>query len=656
MPTYRYGGKKGRAFRLDESKDMVAVRTESRNPVEDVPLSATSRRAMEGFDPLVHIREAGVQVFQAVKESAGKAVRDKARAALKKEPAIEFAGRVLCEPKSKSPVLYTENLFVKFEDDTGAATARSLLKKYNLEIKRPLEYARNAYFVEAPQDTGQDVFKIAEALLNEPQVEFCHPELVRRVRQRAAFAQQWHLKKATIDGQSVDAHAEVEAAWTTTQGEGTVIAVIDDGVDTAHEEFSSPGKVVFPRDVTRQTNDPRPVGGDRHGTACAGVACADGRFGASGVAPRARLMPIRLASGLGSQAEADAFFWAAQHGADVISNSWGPVDGEWWDPNDPTHLQDVPLPDSSRLAIEWAVRNGRNGKGCVVTWAAGNGNESADLDGYARHPQVIAVAACNDGGKKSAYSDFGRAVWCAFPSNNGNPSKTPGIWTTDRSGTSGYNPGNLTRGDAAGHYTNSFGGTSSACPGVAGVAALVLSRNPELRWDEVKDIIKRACDQIDKPGGNYDASGHSDFYGFGRVNARKAVDLALPPQPNRVEIRTARKDVPIPDLKTATLAMEVADAGAVKSVRVSVEIDHTYIGDLIVTVKPPPAGGAGPVVLHSRSGAGTDNLKRTYDAVSVPALASLAGKSCVGTWTLIVSDKDQQDVGKIRAFSLEMTF
>ena len=72
MPTYRYGGTKGRAFKLDESKDMVAVRTESRNLLEDVPLSATSRRALEGFDPLVTIREAGVQVYKAVKEPAGK--------------------------------------------------------------------------------------------------------------------------------------------------------------------------------------------------------------------------------------------------------------------------------------------------------------------------------------------------------------------------------------------------------------------------------------------------------------------------------------------------------------------------------------------------------------------------------------------------------
>ena len=85
-----------------------------------------------------------------------------------------------------------------------------------------------------------------------------------------------------------------------------------------------------------------------------------GNLGASGVAPGAKLMSIRLASGLGSQAEADAFVWAAQNGADVISCSWGPADGEWWNPNDPVHNQVVPLPDSTRLAIDFAINQGRN--------------------------------------------------------------------------------------------------------------------------------------------------------------------------------------------------------------------------------------------------------------------------------------------------------
>jgi subtilisin family serine protease len=248
--------------------------------------------------------------------------------------------------------VYTENLFVKFEDGAAQAEHRRVFKRYGLTVKRPLEYARNAYFLEAPADIGLELFEIAEQILAEESVELCHPELIRESRQRSAFPQQWHLKRATIGGQAIDAHAAVEAAWALSDGTGTIVAIIDDGIDIDHEELQSSGKIVAPRDATRRTDDPRPGNGDNHGTACAGVACAAGVFGASGVAPGARLMPIRLASALGSQAEADAFVWAAQHGADVISCSWGPADGRWWDPTDQRHQQVVPLPDSTRLAID----------------------------------------------------------------------------------------------------------------------------------------------------------------------------------------------------------------------------------------------------------------------------------------------------------------
>lgn len=279
---------------------------------------------------------------------------------------------------------------------------------------------------------------------------------------------------------------------------------------------------------TPKGDDPRPSEGDNHGTGCSGVACAAGAHGASGVAPKARLMPIRLVSGLGSQDEADALVWAADNGADVISCSWGPTDGKWWEPDDPMHDHVAPLPDSTRLAIDYAVRQGRDGKGCVITWAAGNGGESVDNDGYASYDKVVAVAACNDTGTRCIYSDFGDAVWCCFPSNDfrDRETLTPGIWTTDRSGPEGYNPGSESLGDQDGNYTNSFGGTSSACPGVAGVAALVLARNPDLEWEEVKHVLRRASVPIDRAGGDYDEQGHSELYGFGRVDARAAVDEA----------------------------------------------------------------------------------------------------------------------------------
>lgn len=660
MYSFRYGGKSGRRYSLTTSDEHVVVRTRSRSALsaprtfEVAPLSAKAREVLSQFELQTRFREAGVEVLCAKVARGRKKLRDKARTILKKEPEIEFAGRVLITSQSKKPVVYTENFFVKFDGDQSATACRKILKSYGLAVKRELEYARNAFFAEAPEGTGLKVFDIADKLLKEPSVELCHPELIRESRQKSAFPQQWHLKRTTVGGNIVDAHANVEAAWTASDGTGATIALIDDGVDLDHQEFQSSGKVISPRDVTRKTDNPRPGNGDNHGTACAGVACADGNFGASGVAPKARLIPIRLASNLGSQAEADAFVWAAQHGADVISCSWGPADGDFTDPSDPTHNQQVPLPDSTRLAMNFATDQGRNGKGCVICFAAGNGNESVDNDGYASYERVIAVAACNDRGKRSPYSDFGGAVWCAFPSSNVFPSLTPGIWTTDRSGPLGYNPGDPNQGDAAGNFTNDFGGTSSAAPGAAGVAALILARNPNLRWDQVKDIIKQSCDRIDTAGGNYDANGHSPLYGFGRVNARKAVELAMPVQVDPIAIRTAMQDVPIKDFTTSKLDLPIADTGTLKSIKVSADIEHTYIGDLIVQIKPPVTTGVNAITLHNRQGGATDNIKKTYDEVNAPGLVALKGKSPKGTWTLIVQDKAKQDTGKIRSFTLEM--
>ena len=647
MVSFKYNGKRGSRVTLSEARDLVVVRTKRRLPLARLAISKRARQLAAQLQQVEQFPAAGVEVFR-----GPAAIAEEARSVMVDEEDVRFAGRVLRDPKAKTPAIYTENFFVKFEDDVKVRECRAILRRFGLSVKRPLAYAPNGFFVEAEEGTGRQIFDISLEILEDSAVELCHPEVVRRLNLRGAFPQQWHLKRTNLNGTAVNAHANIEAAWAFSDGSGVTIAVIDDGVDDSHEEFAGSGKVVFPRDVTQEGGNASPGPGDNHGTACAGVACANGLLGASGVAPKSALMPIRLVSALGSQAEADAFAWAADHGADVISCSWGPPDGEWWNSQDPTHDQVFHLPDSTRLAIDYAVQTGRNGKGCVITWAAGNGNESVDNDGYASYDKVIAVAACNDKGEKSAYSDFGDAVWCAFPSSHGMPSLTPGIWTTDRSGRQGYNDGNADDGDADGNYTNSFGGTSSSCPGAAGVAALVLSRNPSLRWDEVKNILGTSCDKIDQANGNYDSAlGHSAWYGFGRLNAKQAVKLAVPPRRARVVVHGVRQDISIEDLQQSALAVDVADNRPITDIRLSVDIEHTYVGDLVVKLLAPTGD---TITVHDREGGGADNLNTVYDTSNSPALGALLGKSPRGSWKLQVSDKVREDTGKIRAFILDL--
>ncbi|MEO6759061.1 MAG: S8 family serine peptidase, partial [Saprospiraceae bacterium] len=503
----KYVGKNGKTVNLVESSDMVAIRTKDNQELDDVSVSRASRALISASTEVASFPEAGVTVRRVSDAGPGAGImkRDETRAALKQEDNIRFAGRVLQDAKSGEVMLYTENFFIKFKDTVAEAECLAVIEKYKLTIKSKLAFATNAYFIEANEGTGLQVFEIADKLLKEKPVEYCHPELVQERRFKSINPLQWHLAKTTIDGTLVDANVNIEKAWQITRGQGMTIAVIDDGIDLDHPEFA--GRVRDPFDATENNDNPRPkTKEDNHGTACAGMACAAGlKDGASGTAPESTLMPIRLQSGLGSMAEANAFAWAADHGADVISCSWGPSDGEWWNPSDPVHNRRTVLPDSTRLSMEYALTKGRGGRGCVILFASGNGNEDTKNDGYSSYPGVIAVSACNDTGKRSVYSDFGDSIWVAFPSgdyfwkpfNHAAP-LTEGLHTTDRSGPEGFDPGN---------YLSTFGGTSGACPGMAGVVALMLAANPNLRPAEIKELIKISCVRIDEKEGEYNATG-----------------------------------------------------------------------------------------------------------------------------------------------------
>ena len=104
------------------------------------------------------------------------------------------------------------------------------------------------------------------------------------------------------------------------------------------------------------------------------------------------------------------------------------------------------------------------------------------------------------------------------------------------------------------------------------------------------------------------------------------------------------------------MIVAVGDAGQVSDVKVHIEIEHTYVGDLQVKLIPPAGSGGQSVLLHDRAGQGQDNLIKTYDRNNTAGLASYVGKNLQGNWAMEVNDNANQDEGKIVSLSLELTY
>lgn len=109
----------------------------------------------------------------------------------------------------------------------------------------------------------------------------------------------------------------------------------------------------------------------------------------------------------------------------------------------------------------------------------------------------------------------------------------------------------------------------------------------------------------------------------------------------------------IPDNNPAGISSVIALAGAgvARRIKAGVDITHTYIGDLEVTLVNPTGQSA---VIHARQGGGQDNLVQNYDSSTNSTLAGLTGKPVAGNWTLKVRDLDAQDTGKLNRWNLEI--
>lgn len=320
---------------------------------------------------------------------------------------------------------------------------------------------------------------------------WAHPDFYWRIEKRFVpddplFADQWHHENIGSTG-----------AWETKLGSpDVIIAIIDSGTDMTHPDLV--GKIVSPRDEVYQDDDPTPDPTDAHGTSTSGLAAATGNngIGVSGVCPACSLMPIRIMTEAGDSrmgADSDAFYWASDHGAQVLSNSWGP-DGA------------APIPSDLNLAINTVTNSGRSGAGSVILFAAGNDGRANESYELASHPLVLSIGATSYWDELESYSDYGPDLDLPSPA---------GAVTTDISGTAGYESGD---------YTTQFNGTSAATPVAAGVAAIVYCVAPELTRAQVHSILFETADKIG--GVTYDVNGFEQHYGYGRVNALRAVQKA----------------------------------------------------------------------------------------------------------------------------------
>ncbi len=479
---------------------------------------------------------------------------------------VRHAGQVV-HLSEESVTYLTDELVVRFKSHVDQDAAVELVRRLGLQVERTIPYAGNALLVRSKAPATLELLDTSNRLAGDDMVEYAMPNFVRTMIDDAInptdflFAQQWHLPLIGMPD-----------AWQTLADQNpnltfgasnVVVAVMDRGIEsTAMGMATTPDNDDFDGAVTSgaskiyqffdfvnmvPNNDAPP---NNHGMGCAGVAgplannastVPGENEGVAGPAANCRFMGlIRPAGGTDVQ-YSDAYIWTAGFdpqssqtgfpaqitpGADVITNSFG-------EPNSSS-----PISPLMQDVFDFLTTYGRGGKGTILFFSAGNGNtQFAPPRPWAAYEKTIAVAASTSGEVRASYSNFGVGIDVCAPSSGG-PAPTAGIVSCDL----------VTQGNLAGHtggsmdYTDSFGGTSAATPLTAGVAALMLSINPNLTWVEVREILRQTAVEIDfanvDPVGQWvdtDMDGVADYsqwYGYGRIDASAAVvgarDWGLP--------------------------------------------------------------------------------------------------------------------------------
>ncbi|MER5885462.1 S8 family serine peptidase [Streptomyces sp. NPDC001941] len=567
------------------------------------------------------------------------------------------ASQVLPHAQPAAPV---DKVIVTYKSRTAEATsntaARSDAAEKAARTGEGLSFERRLAGGAALVDLGgatstRDVADVMAAFRADPAVASVEPD-VRAYPTAVApddteYAKQWDLFEPT-------GGMNVPGAWDKANGSGVTVAVIDTGY-AAHSDLAA--NVVSGYDFISSAADARDGGGrdadsrdegdwsatdgecgtgskastsSWHGTHVAGtIAGVTGNAkGVAGIAYGAKIQPVRVLGKCGGTSSdiADAITWA----------SGGSVPGAPANPT-PAKVINMSLGGSSatcpsvyRNAIDAAVA-----RGTTVVVAAGNSNADAAASTPANCPGVITVAATSREGNRAFYSNYGATVDVSAPGGETRrATDTPGTVTTPENGIlSTLNSGTTTQ--AAETY-KPYQGTSMAAPHIAGLAALLKSAKPALTPAQIESAIKANARPL--PG---TCTGGC---GTGIADAAKTV-AAVTGSTGGGRTFTSTTDVTIADnaTVTSTLAVTGLTGNAPAALAVSVDIKHTWRGDLVVDLLAPD--GTAYRLKNSSGSDSADNVQATY---TVDASAKAAN----GDWKLRVQDVATGDTGYLDSWGL----
>ncbi|KAK4939913.1 pheromone processing endoprotease [Elasticomyces elasticus] len=441
------------------------------------------------------------------------------------------------------------------------------------------------------------------------------------------FKEQWHLFNPIQLGHDLN----VTGVWLDgITGNGTVSAVIDDGLDMdsndLKDNYFAPGSF----DFNDRGPDPRPrLFDDKHGTRCAGeIAAVRNDVCGVGMAYDGKVAGIRILSKpITDEDEATAINYDYQENH-IYSCSWGP-------PDDGKTMEAPGL--LIKRAMVNGIQSGRNGLGSVFVFAAGNGAASEDncnFDGYTNSIYSITVGGIDRAGNHPYYSEACSAQLVVTYSSGAQDA----IHTTDVGVDKCYN----------GH-----GGTSAAGPLVVGTVALALSARPDLTWRDVQYLCVDTAIPIHLDDGSWQnttiGKKFSHTYGYGKVDAYRFVEAAKSFQSVKAQAwyhspwLSVQHKIPEGDQGLAasfTITQEMltdANLERLEHVTVTMNVEHGRRGDLSADLISPSG-----VVSHIATTRRVDNDANGYDDWTFMSVAHW-GESGIGKWTVIVKDINENE-------------